>query len=435
MASTETTGLLRLTLQAMIFALAQRDLPVMYTLVIKIGISLFGLSRAVITRLMIRGPGGSSTAYGGLVELGPCLVQDANSTFYNPAAWNSNATVIFVDQPVGVGYSYSSLPVKSADEATDDMFQFLRIWFKAFPALQKVPFFIAGESFGGTWVPKLAERIVERQTSPIGQVVLSNTRSGFPTINLKGIMLGNTQVSQRHQWKGFYDTGCTGPDPLFNASACAIMQAQASRCEEMLDICNSISYDQVVCASVLQYCRERSVFFIADAGLNPYDFRKPCGDVPGCYVEGVLASEYMNSSKVRKALGAPDGKPFQLLDMAIYDAFLESGDVGKETMPQVTYLLNAGIDVLVYVGNKDWYCNAAGTRHWVQNMPWSGLAGFRAMEEEPWTVQSKVTGSVKSWSYLTFVEIFDAGHMSPMDKGPETLALVNAFMFKTPLSS
>ena len=217
---------------------------------------------------------------------------------------------------------------------------FLRVWLKSFPSFLGLPFYIAGESFGGTWVPKLAQRILERQTSPISQVVLSTSQSEFPDINLQGIMLGNTQVSQKHQWKGFYDTGCTGPQPLFNSSGCALIRDQAGRCESLLDMCNSIDYDQAICAGVLQYCRERSVFLIMDVGLNPYDFSKPCGDLPGCYAEPYAAKEYMNSSKVRKAFGAPADMPFVLQDEDLFAEFLATGDIGKETVPEVTYLLD-----------------------------------------------------------------------------------------------
>lgn len=52
------------------------------------------------------GPGCSSSL-GLFMELGPCRVKDENSTVVHPEAWNNNANVFFVDQPIGVGFSYA----------------------------------------------------------------------------------------------------------------------------------------------------------------------------------------------------------------------------------------------------------------------------------------------------------------------------------------
>ena len=55
------------------------------------------------------GPGGSSLI-GALQENGPCFVNDdSNSTYLNPWSWNNEVNLLYIDQPVQVGFSYDTL--------------------------------------------------------------------------------------------------------------------------------------------------------------------------------------------------------------------------------------------------------------------------------------------------------------------------------------
>jgi len=105
-----------------------------------------------LTLWMTGGPGGSSML-GMLQELGPCLIdKNGNGTVYNEFGWSKNSSLLFVDQPAGVGLSYidKGEPVPSSSFiAAQDMHIFLQMFIsQVFPEKQHVPFHITGESYG-----------------------------------------------------------------------------------------------------------------------------------------------------------------------------------------------------------------------------------------------------------------------------------------------
>ncbi len=64
-----------------------------------------------------------------LQELGPCrITNDSSSVTLNPFSWNNNANVLFIDQPVGVGFSHGTLEVGTSQEAASDVWDFLQIF-------------------------------------------------------------------------------------------------------------------------------------------------------------------------------------------------------------------------------------------------------------------------------------------------------------------
>ncbi|GKT71806.1 carboxypeptidase Y [Colletotrichum tofieldiae] len=375
---------------------------------------------------MSGGPGASSVAFGLFEELGPCLIEKPGAAKGNEYAWNTNANVLFVDQPVRVGYSYSDDPVKTLAEATEDMYRFLTAFIAEYPRFATQDFYIIGESFGGTWVPALARAIDYKQSSSMAHVVRATSPGNAShLINLKGIGLGNAQLSQSLQWPGFYPTGCMGDEPLFNASACAAMEAGMAECVAMLEICAG-SAD--VCGPVLDRCRRQSVFLILETGLNPYDFRKPC-KVPGlCFEEALWVEEYLNSTEAREALGVPLGVQFSNVDEELGADFVASGDMAVDPIGWVEDLLAKDYRVLIYAGNKDWFCNAEGERRMADGIRWKHQGGFQAARARDWSVRGHVAGDLKEYGRLAFAEVYDAGHMVPADKPEEALFLINSWL-------
>ena len=103
----------------------------------------------------------------------------------NPFSWSKAASILYLDSPSGVGYSYST---DTADYSVNDtrtaedlhafLLQFLG---ERHTELASNPLFIAGESYAGVYVPMFAAQIVRGNLR--GDTGLS--------INIQGYMVGN----------------------------------------------------------------------------------------------------------------------------------------------------------------------------------------------------------------------------------------------------
>ncbi|XP_031740047.1 serine carboxypeptidase-like 18 isoform X6 [Cucumis sativus] len=101
----------------------------------------------------------------------------------NPYSWTQNSSIIYLDLPVGTGFSYTktSQDHKSGDhEQVQHSLQFLKKWFDDHPEFISNPFYIAGNSYSGMIVPIVALQILEGTYKHI-----------FSFINFQGYILGN----------------------------------------------------------------------------------------------------------------------------------------------------------------------------------------------------------------------------------------------------
>lgn len=98
--------------------------------------------------LWLNGGPGCSSLGGMFTELGPFVLdQDLNVTL-NPYSFNRAANIIFIEQPVGVGFSHPNIPANDSSTAIDTDLA-LRDFFKKHPELQGRETYVMGESYGG----------------------------------------------------------------------------------------------------------------------------------------------------------------------------------------------------------------------------------------------------------------------------------------------
>lgn len=144
--------------------------------------------------LWLQGGPGSSSLFGLFAELGPILI-DANGNIQSrPVHWNGNNHLLFIDNPVGTGFSFTDNNegyARSQEDVARDLYSALSQFFEIFTDFASNPFFVTGESYAGKYVPSITYKIhVENQNPHV------KTR-----INLKGMSIGNGLVDPLNQYK------------------------------------------------------------------------------------------------------------------------------------------------------------------------------------------------------------------------------------------
>lgn len=364
--------------------------------------------------LWLNGGPGCSSMTGLFFELGPSGLTNETVPKFNPYSWNSNASIIFLEQPVGVGYSYSnSERVSTSLVAAKDVYVFLELFFQKFPHFLKNQLHIAGESYAGHYIPAIGSEIINHADR---------------TFELSSIMIGNGITDSLIQYKYYQPMACGlgGYPQVISDEECEELEEVYPRCARLISNCYA-SQNAFTCLPAYLYCESRILGPYTKTGLNVYDIRKKC-DGGLCYEEMEYIDTFMNKPEVMTALGA-EVDSYTSCDSGVFQQFILTGDEARPFHQFITELLHANVPVLIYAGDKDYICNWLGNRGWTDLLEWDGHEEYLSRPLRPWhTLEDVHAGEVKSHGNLTFLRIFDAGHMVPYDQPQNSLDMVNRWI-------
>ena len=90
------------------------------------------------TVIWLNGGPGCSSEDGALMEVGPYRVREGGKLERQEGSWNEFANLLFVDNPVGTGFSYVDTDsyLHELQDMADQFVRFLEEWFKLFPHYQ-----------------------------------------------------------------------------------------------------------------------------------------------------------------------------------------------------------------------------------------------------------------------------------------------------------
>ncbi|KAK2867901.1 hypothetical protein FQN49_003356 [Arthroderma sp. PD_2] len=365
--------------------------------------------------LWLSGGPGCSSMTGLFMEMGPARIDENIKIVHNPHSWTNNASMIFLDQPVNVGFSYGANGVYNTAAASKDVYAFLTMFFKQFPQYAKQDFHIAGESYAGHYIPVYAADILAQESN----------------INLKSILIGNGLTDPFTQDAYYEPMGCGkgGYDAVLDESACSAMKAAVPDCQKRVKACYDNPKDVGTCVDGASFCDKAFLTPYQQTGRNVYDVRSPCEDPENlCYSIIGWITQFLNKPEVISAIGT-ETHSFASCNNDINRGFFSQGDWNQPYHLKVPEVL-AKIPAVIYAGDADFICNWLGNHAWSDALKWPGQAEFKPkkLTEVKHRATGHPIGQVKSHGGFAFFRLYGAGHLVPYDQPENSLDFFNRWI-------
>lgn len=366
------------------------------------------------------GPGGASTGHGNFNEIGPL---DINM---NPRSttWVKKANVIFVDQPVGTGYSYVESGGRFATNNTQvgtDLVTLCVSFFEDHPELQTVPFYVFGQSYGGKMAVTFAREL------------LKAVKASRLKVNLKGVALVDSWISPIDyvlSWSPYLISFS-----LIDEKSKAAIDAAAAKCVKAFDAGRFVE-------STDEWLNTEGVILAHTNRVNFYNVLKDAYPDSGAYHLPETAKSKLGQTRqtrdllddimngvVKAKLDIPSHVRWGSQAGTVFDSLEE--DFMKPVIDEVDELLaTTDVEVIVITGQLDLIVDTIGTNWWVQKLKWSGMGEFNRTTRLPIrTATDRTAGFVKNHGRLSYYYIMKAGHSVPEDAPQAAFKMLDMILF------
>ncbi len=353
------------------------------------------------TLLWSNGGPGASSMYGFFSENGPYTIGASGRLVQYAGSWSKSANYLVFDHPLGVGLSFPT-DGRYAQNLRQGIGQLRMALGHVITrdGLRQSPLFLAGESYGGTYVPVLARQILD-----------ANQRT-HKRVNLRGIIIADGWVDPELQ---------VSTTATYAVTHGLISDGQKVALDRVFAECrramrggppSSVRAGRI-CQSIQDKIAAISGRWLGNLGMT--------SDIDYTPIE-----TYLNRPDVRRAIHARAGGKFSLGSDQISRRY-ERG-VMDPYGSVVGELLARHLPVMVISGLEDAKdANFIGTRKWLATLRWPGGARYRGAPTRQWKINGVVLGYIKSGGGLTLIEALNAGHLAVRDQ-PKLIDLVRQFM-------
>lgn len=364
------------------------------------------------------------------------------SLLINKYSWTQAANIIFIDAPVGAGFSYATTEegkYTSDIESAYQYYTFLRKWLLSHPKFLGNELYVGGDSYSGITLPIVVKNILEGIEAGVR-----------PKMELQGYLLGNpvtddfidtnSRIPYVHRVNlisdEYYEDAkeyCGGNyiDVDANNTACVATLQLIKECLLQINLCQIL---EPQCAFSSKRRRELE-WDLRVQEAETIDNILSNNRLPELPCRGftyVMAYRWLNDERVQEALYVrPESVPTDGWKRCPKNFSTYTEDV-TSSIAYHKNLSETGLRALIYSGDHDISVPWIGTLSWIKSL---GVAVFD--EWRAWYVDGQIAGyQVKFMNdhfRLTYVTVKGAGHTAPEYKHKETLAMFDRFLARYPI--
>jgi vitellogenic carboxypeptidase-like protein len=349
-------------------------------------------------------------------EMGPFSVDsDGKTLLPREYTWNQNQGMIFIDNPVGTGYSYTETETgyctNTKQQVSSQLFELMQQFYQVFPDQAKNELYITGESYAGHYVPGLAFKIHAENIKGEAKVY----------VPLAGLAIGDGWVDPYSQLAAY-------PDMLFDIGVADLNEK--AKFEEYVTLARHYIeegeyydsftvWDEMINGDVYPYPN----YYHNVTGSNDYDNFMDTNSPSSLY----WYRSFVSADSTRKAIHVGD---------AVYNSYGRDTELNLLNDFMVSFkdemqLLMDNYKTLIYSGQLDVIIGAALTQKMIPTFKWKGKDEFTRAQKSVWRItssDSEVAGYVKQAGLVTQAVVRGAGHLVPFDQPARALSMIEKWI-------
>ena len=351
--------------------------------------------------LFLQGGPGATSLFSDFLETGPQKLIIANNAqgyalVEREHAWTKHANMLYVDNPIGTGFSYTMDPrgFSTTDrEIADNLVNFLGKFLNKHPEYQPLDFWIFCESYGG------------KMTAYFGAALAKAIAAGSIKVNFKGVEIGDGWVDPIDCMYSY------GP---YLQTFSQLSPAEAANITQYAEFAQNALEEGNGTEATNWWSAQQSVISWDTAGINWYN---------SLYYYDYTADNQLDmflGSNFTTMLGSiiPPNVSYNFQSSDVF-SFM-GGSFMNDGITQIDEILAAGYEVNILTGQVDLIVDVVCMESWVKKLMWPELPAFWQSPRYPINVagQQNIGGFVQQYKNLRIWNVNLAGHMVPLDNPP-----------------